>query len=743
VKKSVLIGVVTAGSMGAGFVACKARKSAQVLDDGGFANPSANFNDVLPDDFGQWDFEKKINTLWELNQKSPMHKPYNPDPKNTATIPNAINLINGNTKNFEDLKKNLPGLMKVAKFLADTADFATRPIDSIAALTVYTRLRDVYPKNVEVMGFNVKHNRATHPIGTLGKVKFNPKPGTKYTGMFQTGAIGLARASTATNPFVTDTMNRAVAIKFPVSGSYSRSLYAMHRIVGQTNGFTEGADPAFPTTETTDYRYFKSKKTLTNILPPPVGKLEESIANKFMDVIAFVAEKTKRDMTIYSKENLGDIISRLSVDNMAWSNQDGTDVANPVAPYRITLVGNPSLYMDKQKGEMLSPILTKQDWRPQLAEIPVGTVLWKVYGVDKENDKGRDGIVPKDANDGSADENFIGTITLEDNFKATEFANDEIMYKHYVSNLQTKEDLDKAFKLTGEAKIEDPASSIRDEVPAGFAENVLKDPSFRKCQPVDFNKPETEGGNPRKAKVFNDEFTRLRKEKDYDLVFVKTDTAPFCMETRNANRQGFPEELDGVWWMNGNPVGETIVTFANSDWDNNSKQLTLYPGGRYTWGYYASTAVIDGDVKRKVRPELSGLQTFHSNRNSKVVFDLKKGTGEAVKMKLLLGGWFAVPRFLADFSLLNAEGIEGAGAKGFKQLGVETFEDPNTIGDDTYYRRSSFLSGFKKGDYKLTRILDGNGKILTENYKAYLDAMARFQMSYTFFKRAGATLPKE
>jgi hypothetical protein len=446
VKKRVLIGVIVTGSAGAGFVACKARKSQ--IKENPSPTPAAFFNDILPEDFGTWTAEKKIDKLWELNKVTdsdtyynPLHVAPNPEKYNSKTgenvisptipgmvdiVPGALRLLKGDIDGWNDMKKHFPGGKKIVTFVADLIDFSQRSLVSIADLTVYGRLRDVYPsrilkdRSLEV----INHRRITHPIGTLGKIEFRPTDvgKRKYTGMFRTGAIGLARASTATNPFVSDVMNRAVAIKFPVTNSYSRSLYAMNRIIGQTNGLNAGAEgeSTFSSPEQTDYRYFKKGKNLTNILPPAKGFMENAISSKFMNVVDYIAKETGKNSDTYATDKLSDIISRLSLDNMAWSNQDGTDVDSPAAPYRVTLVANPSLY---QAG----PLADKQDWRPQLAEIPKGTVLWRVYGVDKKDDTGRDGIVPKLTNvpgqkitddDVAKDENFIGSITLVDNFVA-------------------------------------------------------------------------------------------------------------------------------------------------------------------------------------------------------------------------------------------------------------------------------------------------------------------------------------
>lgn len=686
-----------------GVVACKARKFNSNTSEAEIINRPTDFNDSLPEGFDLWTWEKKTEYLWNQNLNSPLHVMEDPSPKSESPIL-------GSPEQFLNIRK-------AVAFVRDTLDFRGRSLESIAGLTVYTRLRDVYPKDVvDEKGRRSKHKRATHPTGTLGVVRFVPANNTPYTGMFKTGATGLARLSSATNPFITDMLNRSVAIKFPVTASYSRSLFAMNRVIGQKLGPGQDlkaslrGDPKLR--ETMDYRYFKEGKHLTNILPPPQG-FEANISAKFADVVKYILTTTGRlKAGEEDKWDFLDLASRLSVDNMAWHNQDGTEAApragGPSAPLRVTLLPNPALYA-------AGPITEKVDFRKELAKIEPGTTLWTVYGLDSKANPEVNIDDPKPL-DISRIGQVIGTIVLEKPFYASVFANEEIMFKHFVADLQSKEDLDRAFAVVGEDTLEKPEESVLDTRPANFLTEV---PTARlNC---DASVKTKFDDNPRKKRVFGPYLS--------EFDFMTSDVAPFCMAMKNPS-PGFPEQFQGVWWMNGNTVAETLVAFGQADWDNNTKRLKLDPTSPYSWGWYASVATRDRPSSRissRTTPELEGMKGFKAIQNRSLRFTFNPAETKNVIQIDSFAGMVPMPKLISDLVFLERREDNDT----LELMGVEATEDESTPGQDVLIRRTRILGGLIAGDYRFTRILDGEGKPLPANYKAYLDAMKRFNLVYT------------
>ena len=87
-----------------------------------------------------------------------------------------------------------------------------------------------------------------HTYGAVAKVKFNVTKNTKYTGILESGALGIIRFSLAK---VGLPYSPGLAIKFLVDGEKSQNLFAMFSLEGQGSNYnffannfeTEIADP--------------------------------------------------------------------------------------------------------------------------------------------------------------------------------------------------------------------------------------------------------------------------------------------------------------------------------------------------------------------------------------------------------------------------------------------------------------------------------------------------------------------
>lgn len=97
-----------------------------------------------------------------------------------------------------------------------------------------------------------------HKWGSAVKIRLETDPTSPYSGIFKTGAVGIARMSLAL-PFAHDgNFVPGLALKFLVDGQPSKNLTVMERFEGQG----------------TNTNYFKS--VFTNILPDP-----EDLTTKF------------------------------------------------------------------------------------------------------------------------------------------------------------------------------------------------------------------------------------------------------------------------------------------------------------------------------------------------------------------------------------------------------------------------------------------------------------------------------
>ena len=172
-----------------------------------------------------------------------------------------------------------------------------------------------------------------HENGSVGKIKFNPTPDHPFTGIFQTGGIGLARLSLAVNPEKSGYVP-GIAVKFLINNQPSLNIVAMHSLEGQgedwnffAKNFTTAIDNAQSFTLKILERVFKWTHNPANDLP--VSHLSEIDTNSDL-------------------------------------------VAEPVSPTMLTLV--PSKTVQAQ----INP-KSRTDFRTSLSSIPIGP-LYEIYG---------------------------------------------------------------------------------------------------------------------------------------------------------------------------------------------------------------------------------------------------------------------------------------------------------------------------------------------------------------------------
>jgi hypothetical protein len=213
------------------------------------------------------------------------------------------------------------------------------------------------------------------------------------------------------------------------------------------------------------------------------------------------------------------------------------------------------------------------------------------------------------------------------------------------------------------------------------------------------------------------EFENIMAKTTGKYKLVRSDYVPFCLNFRNES-EGFPEHLQGIWWMNGNPLPEVLITFANSEWNNAEKWLGIKPNNALNWTWYAGTNIGQGKTDATVV----------------INYDIEK-LDEVQKMKSIQpdknGVMKDVPAVLYDYTIFDADQNPAEAKKKTLSAAVPVDNDPLTVGNDALIRRTNYLQFLPKllanrlvGDYTLTRIVDGNGRVLKNNYEAYLKFMA-------------------
>lgn len=208
--------------------------------------------------------------------------------------------------------------------------------------------------------------KVIHAYGSSVRIAFIPKTEHPFTGLFKSGAIGVARLSLATPMVDTGTFVPGMAIKLFVDGQPSKNMHIMQRLEGQG-----------------DNRDF-FKHTFTNKLPQPETKTTQYGAKYFA---RFVEDP------IF-----------LTVNHVAAYQADGTKEAVVKAPYQLFL---------RPAGVHLPE--SAADFREELTKIPEGSALYEVYGTYSAN---------------TTTPIHIGTIVTTSQFIASEYSDKTLYFQH-------------------------------------------------------------------------------------------------------------------------------------------------------------------------------------------------------------------------------------------------------------------------------------------------------------------------
>jgi hypothetical protein len=178
-----------------------------------------------------------------------------------------------------------------------------------------------------------------HVNGCVGKIAFLPAPNHPFTGIYKTGALGLARLSLATPPADKEYVP-GIAVKFLIPHHESLNLQAIYSLEGQNE----------------NWNFFANN--FSNQVPHPTGWTLKAIEKIFEWV-----RSPANDLPLWHVAS--------------WTNE-GKFVSNVVYPERIYL--KPS---DRVKNSI--PENSREDFRKSLSQLSTGP-LYEVYGEYKNKE---------------------------------------------------------------------------------------------------------------------------------------------------------------------------------------------------------------------------------------------------------------------------------------------------------------------------------------------------------------------
>ena len=210
--------------------------------------------------------------------------------------------------------------------------------------------------------------KAFHTYGTVAKMRFEADGEHPFTGIFDTGGVGFVRASLAVGM---PGYSPAAAFKFMLDGPHPSQNLLVHQSLDKqaSRDFFERA----PTNHTLEPGAFPN----TLMLP----------------LLRFWLSRISHPIELQR------------LDHLAVVTNDGTEVKQACAPELVYLYGTEEVRND--------PASTA-DFREILADIPAETPLYRMYGKASP----------------AAEKVYIGSITLESPFVASEFGDHILAFQH-------------------------------------------------------------------------------------------------------------------------------------------------------------------------------------------------------------------------------------------------------------------------------------------------------------------------
>ncbi len=174
----------------------------------------------------------------------------------------------------------------------------------------------------------------------------------------------------------------------------------------------------------------------------------------------------------------------------------------------------------------------------------------------------------------------------------------------------------------------------------------------------------------------------LVKAKGYEIQEIPSDLADTIM-VPGSDADGLPERLQGIFWMDGNPLPDELISFANSNWNEEEKTLAIKVYSNDVW-------------------------SWHNNPAGRSLYELA-----------LFGELTYEFKFNDDLTLMNITPVLTVGGH---RLSPPEFllKFGSRYVDDKLWLRDSAFFGQPVGTYNLRRVIDQNGVRDEKVWAAYL-----------------------
>jgi hypothetical protein len=217
--------------------------------------------------------------------------------------------------------------------------------------------------------------KAFHAFGTVAKMRFVADGKHPFTGIFASGAVGFVRASLAVGM---PKFSPAASFKFLLDGPHPSENLLLH----QTLDVQASRD------------FFERAPTNQTLLPI-------TFPNTLMlPFLRFWLSPISSPIEIQRLDHLAEVTS------------DGAAVKDAVAPELVYFYGAEQVRNDPASTE---------DFRSILTAIPSGSLIYRVYGKVTR----------------SAKQVYIGSVTIESGFVASEFGDRILAFKHAWGSKET------------------------------------------------------------------------------------------------------------------------------------------------------------------------------------------------------------------------------------------------------------------------------------------------------------------
>ena len=108
---------------------------------------------------------------------------------------------------------------------------------------------------------------------------------------------------------------------------------------------------------------------------------------------------------------------------------------------------------------------------------------------------------------------------------------------------------------------------------------------------------------------------------------------------------GLPEPLQGLWWMDGNPAPEVVVSLGGSIWDADSRTIAVSPTDEGVWAY-------NDDLLGNL---LYGLIQVPSQSGNVFQFNEDLTYADILLTVRVLGLTIPLPRWFLSLSMFSVE----------------------------------------------------------------------------------------